>query len=248
LNQPQKTVLIVGGTSDIGRAAALRYAEHGWRVILSARDTPAADRNAADIATRTGAPITVHSLDILQTAGFSSFIDGLAALPDTIICVVGAMGEQRRAETEASHAAEIMRTNYEGPALLLGMFAQRFESRGTGTIVGVSSVAGERGRGSNYVYGSAKAGLTAFLSGLRNRLTNAGIHVVTVKPGFVRTRMTAGLQLPAALTAAPRQVADAMYRAAELSKRDVIYVLPLWRLIMLAIRGVPEAAFKRMRL
>jgi NAD(P)-dependent dehydrogenase (short-subunit alcohol dehydrogenase family) len=248
LNQAQKTVLVVGGSSDIGRAIALRYAEQGWQVALSARSVAAGERNAADIAARTGTRVAVHRLDVFETEAFPAFIDGLAGLPDTIVCVVGELGDQRRAETDIAYAAQIMRANYEGPALLIGLFAERFQSRGSGTIVGVSSVAGERGRGSNYVYGSAKAGLTAFLSGLRNRLSRTGIHVLTVKPGYVRTRMTADLQLPAVLTADPRQVGDAIYRAAEVTKRDVIFVLPIWRFVMLVVCSVPERIFKNLRL
>ena len=140
-----------------------------------------------------------------------------------------------------------MRTNYVGPALLMGALAERFEQRGSGVLVGVSSVAGERGRASNYVYGSAKAGLTAFLSGLRNRLAHSGVHVVTVKPGFVRTRMTDGMDLPAWLTAKPQEVAKAVVQAIR-RRRDVIYVYRLWRLLMLIIRAIPEPMFKRLRL
>src|SRR4051794_12389565 len=100
----------------------------------------------------------------------------------------------------------LLRANFEGPALLLGLFAERFLARGSGVLIGVSSVAGDRGRGSNYAYGAAMAGFTAFLSGLRNRLAPSGVKVLTVKPGFVRTRMTAGLKLPPLLTAEPEEV------------------------------------------
>ena len=140
-----------------------------------------------------------------------------------------------------------MRANYLGPALLLGALAERFEQRGAGVIVGISSVAGERGRASNYVYGSAKAGLSAFLSGLRSRLAPANVHVVTVKPGFVHTRMTAGLKLPAPLTASPMEVADRVVEAIR-NHRDVIYVRRVWSPIMLAIRAIPERVFKRLKL
>ena len=138
-----------------------------------------------------------------------------------------------------------MRTNYLGPALLMGALAERFERRGSGVLVGVSSVAGERGRAANYVYGSAKAGFTAFLSGLRNRLATPGVHVVTVKPGYVRTRMTAGRELPEPLTARPDEVAAATVNAIR-RRRHVIYVRPVWRLIMLLVRALPEPIFKRL--
>jgi hypothetical protein len=141
-----------------------------------------------------------------------------------------------------------MRTNFEGPALLLGLLAERFAARGSGTIVGVSSVAGDRGRASNYLYGAAKAGFTAFLSGLRNRLAPVGIRVVTIKPGFVRTQMTAGMKLPPLLTAEPDEVGRAIFKAAEKGGGDVVYVRPIWRIVMLVIGLIPERVFKRLRL
>jgi len=243
-----RTLLLVGGTSDIGRATALCYAQAGWRVLLAARREDDAKRNADDIAVRTGAEVTVHRLDILETSRFQTFVDGLPQLPDTVVCVVGELGDQQRGQTDLSHATQILRTNFEGPALLLGVFAERFLERGSGTIVGVSSVAGDRGRGSNYLYGAAKAGFTAFLSGLRNRLAPAGLRVVTVKPGFVRTQMTAGMKLPPVLTAEAEEVGRRIFTAAENRKSDVIYVRPVWRPVMMIIDSIPERIFKRLRL
>ena len=246
--QAAKTLLLVGGTSDMGRATALRYAEAGWRVLLAARNADAARRNAEDAVARTGAEVSVHALDVLDTARFAAFIDGLPALPDTVVCVVGELGDQARAEKDLEHAAMVLRTNFEGPALLLGLFAERFLARGSGTLVGVSSVAGDRGRASNYVYGAGKAGFTAFLSGLRNRLAPAAIRVITVKPGFVRTRMTAAIKLPPLLTAEPQEVGEAIFRAAETGRGDVIYVRGIWRVVMTIISLIPERLFKRLRL
>jgi hypothetical protein len=113
-------------------------------------------------------------------------------------------------------------------------------------IVGISSVAGDRGRGSNYVYGAAKAGFTAFLSGLRNRLSPLGVRVVTVKPGFVRTRMTEGMKLPPVLTAEADEVGRAIFKAER--GGDVLYVRPVWRGVMAIIRAIPEPVFKRLKL
>ena len=242
-----KTLLLVGGTSDIGRATALCYAQAGWRVLLAARNEDEARRNAEDIAARAGAEVTTHRLDILEGDRFGSFLDGLPQLPDTAVCVVGELGDQARGQSDPAHATLLIRTNFEGPALFLGALAERFLARGSGTIVGVSSVAGDRGRGSNYVYGAAKAGFTAFLSGLRNRLAPKGLRVVTVKPGFVRTRMTAGMKLPPVVTAEAEEVGRAIFAAAQRGG-DVIYVRRIWRPIMMMIGGIPERVFKRMRL
>ena len=247
MNQTGKTVLVVGGTSDIGRATALHYAQGGWQVWLAARDAEGARRNAQDIATRTGSSVEVQVLDVLDSERLTAFVDGLPALPDTVVSVVGELGDQTRAQSDLEHARTVLRTNFEGPALLLGLFAERFAARGSGTIVGISSVAGDRGRGSNYVYGAAKAGFTAFLSGLRNRLASAGVRVITVKPGFVRTRMTQGMKLPPLLTAEPDEVGRAIFAAGE-KRGDVIYVRPVWRGVMGVIGIIPETVFKRLRL
>ncbi|AHF87481.1 short-chain dehydrogenase (plasmid) [Rhizobium leguminosarum bv. trifolii WSM1689] len=244
-----KTLLLIGATSDIGRATALAYAGEGWDVHLVGRRRELVQREADDIVTRTGAAVVVHELDILDTGRFEEFLNTVSPLPDTAICVVGELGEQARAERELEHAAMVMRTNFEGPALMLGLLASRFAARGSGTIVGISSVAGDRGRGSNYVYGAAKAGLTAFLSGLRNRLSTAGVRVLTIKPGFVRTRMTDGMKLPPMLTAEPAEVAHRIFAVADGSKGgDVVYVRRIWYPLMTIIRGIPEPIFKRLRL
>jgi decaprenylphospho-beta-D-erythro-pentofuranosid-2-ulose 2-reductase len=242
-----KSLLLLGGTSDIGRAAALRFARAGFRVMLASRNEEEGRRNADDIAARTGVTVTPYRLDILETERFGSFLDGLPTLPDVAVCVVGELGDQVRAQSDPAHAAMVLRTNFEGPALLLGLLAERFLARGSGTIVGVSSVAGDRGRGSNYVYGAAKAGFTAFLSGLRNRLAPEGVRVVTVIPGFVRTRMTAGMRLPPVVTAEADEVGRAILAASQRGG-DVIYVRRIWRPIMTVIGHIPERVFKRLRL
>jgi NAD(P)-dependent dehydrogenase (short-subunit alcohol dehydrogenase family) len=214
---------------------------------MTARNEAEGKRSADDVAARASAAVMLYALDILDTSQHAALLDQLPGLPDTVVCVVGELGDQGRAETDAQHAASVIRTNFEGPALLLGLFAERFSARGSGTIVGVSSVAGDRGRASNYVYGAAKAGFTAFLAGLRNRLAKKGVRVVTVKPGFVRTRMTANMKLPPLLTAEPSEVAVAIF-SAERQPRDIIYTRRIWRPIMAVIRSIPEPLFKRMRL
>jgi short-subunit dehydrogenase len=241
---PGQALLVLGGTSDIGRATALAFAEQGWIVQLAGRDEEALTREADDIRVRTGVAVSVHQFDALDSTSFASFVASLPRLPDTVVCVVGLLGEQARAESDLEHATAIMRSNYEGPALILGLLANRFLERGHGTIVGVSSVAGDRGRASNYMYGSAKAGFTAFLSGLRNRLATRGVHVLTVKPGFVRTRMTRGMKLPGMLTASP-DVVGGQILAAATKRKDVVYIFPVWRLIMAVIRALPEPVFKK---
>jgi short-subunit dehydrogenase len=247
MTAPDKTLLVLGGTSDIGRATAIQFAEHGWTVQLAGRDEEALRREADDIAVRTGAKASTHLFDALDTGAFAAFVDGLPVLPDTVLCVVGLLGDQHRAESDLDHATLIIRSNYEAPLLILGVLADRFVARGSGTIIGVSSVAGDRGRASNYVYGSAKAGFTAFLSGLRNRLADRGVHVITVKPGFVRTRMTQGLTLPAPLVADPKALGERIRQAA-VARRNIIHSQAVWWPVMAIIRAIPETIFKRLSL
>ena len=239
--------LIIGATSDIGRAIAHELANDGYAMQLAGRDPARLEREAQDIRVRTGAVVTLHCVDALSDDGGVSLLDALDPLPEVAVCVVGLLGDQAESQRDVVAAERVMRTNYIGPALLMGALAERFEQRGSGVLVGVSSVAGERGRAANYVYGSAKAGFTAFLSGLRSRLSTSGVHVVTVKPGFVCTRMTDGMDLPAQLTATPEEVAAAVVRAIR-RRRDVVYVRRVWSPIMLFIRTVPERVFKRLRL
>lgn len=240
-------VLILGATSDIGLAVAHTFAALGHPVQLAARRPEALADARDDIALRHGVPVTLHAFDVLASDGHDAFLDTLPALPDIAVCAVGLMGEQVENERDMAAAARVMRSNYEGPASILGLLANRFEARGDGALVGISSVAGLRGRATNYVYGSAKAGFTAFLSGLRNRLARRNVHVLTVLPGFVDTRMTEGMDLPARLTAQPEEVAEAI--AAALKKgRNVIYVRRIWWLVMAIITRIPELVFKKMRL
>ena len=238
--------MVIGATSDIGRAIARRLVEDGFQLQLAARDAAQLDREARDLQVRGGRVLSRQRCDLLAGPEAESWLDALDPLPDLAVCAVGLLGDQAQCQREAAAAEQVMRTNYLGPALLLGALAERFERRGSGVLVGISSVAGDRGRAGNYVYGSAKAGLTAFLSGLRGRLARRGVRVLTVKPGFVHTRMTDGMDLPASLTAAPEEVAEAVAKAIR-RRRDLIYARPVWRFIMLILRVIPEPLFKRMR-
>lgn len=232
-------VLILGAGSDIARALARAYAEAGHPVHLAARSLQRLEPDVQDLRLRHHGIVTAHDWDALDPAGFGLVWRRLQPPPRIVICAVGLL----------SHASPelVMRTNYIGPALALEQAAEHLAAKGGGVVVGISSVAGDRGRASNYVYGSAKAGLTAFLSGLRARMLRRGVRVITVKPGFVDTAMTKGMALPKALTAQPEEAAAAILRGIRLN-RDVIYVRPIWRLIMLGIRSIPEPFFKRLRL
>jgi short-subunit dehydrogenase len=238
---------VLGGRSDIGLAIAHRLAGQGHPILLAARAPDRLADDAADLTLRHGVAVTLLDWDALDPDATLAMVAGLDPLPGIAVCAVGLLGDQALAQTDAAEAARVIRTNFEGPALAMGALANRFEARGSGVLVGISSVAGERGRADNYVYGAAKAGFTTFLSGLRNRLARRGVRVVTVLPGFVQTRMVEGRALPPRLTATPQEVAAAVDRAIA-GRRDVVYVKPVWRLVMLVIRLIPEPLFKRMKL
>ncbi len=243
----KEIVLVLGATSDIARASAHRFAADGHPLILAARNAGRLEKDAEDIRIRYQVDVSTQGLDILQPDQFEAFVSGLAPLPDIVICAVGVLGSQAEDERNAGAAIDVIRTNFEGPAILLGLLANAFEDRGSGTIIGISSVAGDRGRATNYIYGSAKAGFSAFLSGLRNRLAGKGIQVVTIKPGFVNTKMIEGMDTPKPLTAEPAQAGEAIYKAWQ-KKRDVAYIKPIWWLVMTIICSIPERLFKRLKL
>ena len=165
----------MGATGDIGRAIARRLGRDGWELQLAARDPAQLEAEAQDLRLR-GISVSAHECDVLKDGGVS-LIDALPTTPDVAVCTVGALGDQPDAERDSRAAERVMRTNYLGPALLMGALANRFEERGHGTLIGISSIAGERGRRSNYAYGSAKSGFTSFLSGLRSRLWRSGVQV-----------------------------------------------------------------------
>ncbi len=240
-------VLLLGAGSDMARATARAFAAEGHPIQLAARHPERLTEDRADLETRYGVPVSLHAFDALDTAAHAAFLSRLPELPQVAVCAVGYMGDQAESVADPGKAALVLRSNFEGPASILAHLANAMAARGSGVIVGISSVAGERGRQSNYVYGSAKAGFTAFLDGMRHRLAPTGVHVVTVKPGFVATAMTEGLDLPEKLTAQPDEVAAAI-RTAVARRRNTVWVRPVWRWIMAIIRAVPEPVFKRTKL
>jgi short-subunit dehydrogenase len=237
-------VLIVGSRSDIGREVARAYAREGYDLYLASRDAADNQDFANDLQIRFDNQAECIELDILDYEMHQRCYETLTIKPVGVITVVGYLGDQVAAQSDFSEARKIIDTNYTGIVSFLNVVADDFERRGSGFIVGVTSVAGDRGRKSNYVYGSSKAALSTYLSGLRNRLSGANVQVLTVKPGFVNTKMTAGIDLPRALTVQPNDVAMAILNAQK-RNRNVIYVHWIWRWIMLVIRGIPEFIFKK---
>jgi decaprenylphospho-beta-D-erythro-pentofuranosid-2-ulose 2-reductase len=241
------TVLILGAGSDIAVAIARKFAAAGYDIQLAARNPDKLTPLQSDLSIRSSVSATTHAFDAEAPDTHSAFFDSLPVKPDMTICVFGYLGNQQLAETEWKECQRIIMVNYTGAVSILNLAAEYYAKQGKGTIVGISSVAGERGRMSNYFYGSAKAGFTAYLSGLRNRLYHQGVHVLSVQPGFVYTRMTEGMPLPKPLTATPEAVAQTVYKAT-LAKKNEIFVKGWWKWIMLIIRNIPEPIFKKMKL
>lgn len=242
-----QTVLILGATSDIGLAIAHKFAEHGFGIQLAGRNTDQLEPAKSDIEIRYAVPASVHHFDATTTSAHQSFFDQLEIKPDITICVFGYMTDNTAALENRLLAEKTIATNYTGAVSILNIVAGYYMTQKKGVIAGISSVAGERGRQSNFIYGSAKAGFTAYLSGLRNLLWHHQVHVLTVLPGFVYTKMTADLKLPALLTATPDQVATAVFKAIS-KKKNILYVKWFWKWIMLIIRFIPEPMFKKRKL
>ena len=240
-------VLLVGARSDIGRALAHEYLKNGYDLYLAARNAASMSNDLQDYRIRYQGEVHELELDVLDYDSHPEAYGRLSPKPIGVICVAGYLGDQQKAQIDFVEARKIIDTNYTGLVSLLNIIANDFERRKVGFIVAISSVAGDRGRQSNYIYGSAKAAFSAYLSGLRNRLAKAGVPVLTVKPGFVRTRMTEGLNLPESLTVLPKKVARDIFRAQQ-KKRDVIYTKGVWYVIMIIIRHIPECIFKKMNL
>ena len=243
----EENVLILGATSDMALAIARQLAIEGYSITLAGRSIERLSAIEGDIRVRHKVIVNSVFFDALDFASHEQFYNALAERPDIVICVFGLLGDQHLAQDDWKHCQDIINSNYTGAVSILNVVANDFERRKKGVIVGISSVAGERGRQSNYIYGSAKAGFTEYLSGLRNRLYRHGVHVVTVKPGFVRTKMIENISTPGPLTASPKQVAKKTSDAIR-KKKNTIYVLSIWSLIMLVIKMIPESIFKRLKL
>lgn len=246
-----KQVLILGATSAIAQATARRLAASGAGLFLVARDPARLDILADDLRVRGAGDVSVLTANLLDQHGHAAILaaawDAMPAL-DTVLIAHGVLPDQAECQGSAEATLAALDSNFLSVVSLLTLLAGEFEHRGSGVLAVISSVAGDRGRQSNYVYGAAKGGLSLFLQGLRNRLHKSGVHVLTVKPGFVKTPMTAHLEgREGPLWATPDTIAAGILRAIE-KRRDVVYLPGFWRFIMWVICSIPERLFKRLSL
>jgi short-subunit dehydrogenase len=242
-----QNILIIGATSGIAEAVARLYAEQGAALFLVARNDEKLQVIAADLVARGATRVQSFVMDANDSNLIPQMVDTAWKAFDAFdvaLVAQGTLPDQARAETDITYALTEFRTNAESVIACLVGLASRFETQGKGVIAVIGSVAGDRGRPSNYLYGAAKAAVDTYASGLRARLFKRGVHVLTIKPGFVATSMTADLDLPARLTATPEKVARDI-ESAITKHTNILYTPSFWALIMLIIRWIPEVAFKR---
>lgn len=246
---PMKKILIIGATSAIATETARCFAADGDRLFLIARDAERLDDLAEDLRARGADRVDVSAADLLDFGRHTSLIDqaweSLEGIDEALIAH-GSLSDQDLCEADYAATEKEIQTNFTSVVSLLTPLANRMADRGRGTLAVISSVAGNRGRQSNYIYGAAKAGLSCFLQGLRNRLYHEGVSVCTILPGFVDTPMTADLP-KGPLFASAESVGKGIYQAMK-KKKNIVYLPCFWRGIMLIIGSIPEAFFKRLKL
>lgn len=245
-----KRYLVLGATSGIAEATCRIWAAEGANLFLVGRSAEKLNAVATDLRVRGAAYVdtAVTDLDdVSQHAGLMAHaITSLGGL-DVAYLAFGILGDQPQAELDANHAGQILHTNLSAPISMLTWLANYCVKQGRGTLAVLSSVAGDRGRKSNYVYGASKAGLTAFVDGLRNRVDREGVAVLTIKPGPVKTAMTASMKGNEKF-ADPVKVAKTIANAIAKGKGGVLYVPGIWWPIMTVIKAIPDSVFKKLNL
>lgn len=244
-----QNILIIGATSAIAESCARRYARLGARLFLAGRDPIRLQAMADDLRVRGATHVEIATCDVDSDTEQESAIAQAFALMervDVVLIAHGTLPDQQRCKQDTAYALAQFHTNATATIALLTRLAQRLRIQGTGTLAAIGSVAGDRGRASNALYGSAKAAVDAYLSGLRQSLHGDGVNVLTIKPGFVDTPMTTAFT-KGALWAKPDAVAAGIVRAIA-ARRSVVYLPWFWRPIMLVIRHIPEFVFRRISL
>lgn len=241
-------MIVLGSNSEVAQAFVEKILSEGKRyemLYLLTSDAESTKRFAQHIEVKYLHQSKVMELDLMNSV---DFLELESVDSDLLFCATGYLGMSvEDGLYNLKNTEKIISINYSKLVPVLNFFAKKMEERRNGTMIVLSSVAGDRGRQSNFIYGSAKAGLTAYLGGLRNYLFDKKVHVITVKPGFMDTKMTEGMPLNPKLTASPKQAANCIYKGYKRQKNE-IYVLPIWWAIMLIIRNIPEFIFKKLKL
>lgn len=241
-------LLILGANSDVGQELAKIFAQNEHASIyMGSRELGLLEKSCTDIKIRYKVDAEYFSFDATDYDSHVAFYEKLDPKPDGIVLAFGYLGDQQLAQQDFYEARKIIETNFLGAVSILEIIAADFARRNHGFIIALSSVAGERGRQSNYIYGAAKGALTIYLSGLRNRLYKKNVRVISILPGMIRTKMTEHLDLPDKLLAEPEEIAQDIYKGFKKGK-DIIYAKWYWKWIMAVIKLIPEKVFKMMRL
>ncbi len=243
-----RKVVVLGATSGIALEVQRQLARQGCELLLVSRSAQRLAELQGDLAVRGARQVFTYAADLACVQQHAAIFDfARRTLPnfDTVLLAYGSMHEQKDSEASVDVLLEELQVNFVSATAILTLFAADLERRHTGCLAAITSVAGDRGRRSNYVYGSAKGALSLFLQGLRSRLYSAGVRVITIKPGPVQTPMTDHLPKTARF-ADPEQVARDIVRALERRSPDVLYTPKIWRYIMTAVQQIPETIFKRM--
>lgn len=245
-----RKILIIGATSAIAEATARRFASRGDALFLIGRNEPHLQAMITDLKLRGATHASSATLDVTDFAAHAVVIERaeseLGGI-DAVLIAHGTLSDQALCQTSVDTLRREFDINAISTLALLTLLANKFEAQRHGTLAVISSVAGDRGRQSNYVYGSAKAAVSVFLGGLRQRMAKANVQVLTIKPGFVDTPMTAAIKNKGALWARPDRIAAGIVHAVD-RRRSVVYLPWFWELIMLVIKHVPEPIFKRLKL
>lgn len=245
-----KRIVIVGATSAIASACARLWAKQGSEFYLVGRNEDKLHQTGSDLLGRGAKSVHYHTMDVTDYSLHAPLLDeavGKLNQIDIFLIAHGTLPDQEECESNIGIALAEFSTNATSVISLLSHFSNHFEKQRCGTIAVISSVAGDRGRQSNYLYGTAKSAVSTFCQGLRVRMFKVGVHVIDIKPGFVDTPMTQGLPLPAALVAKPETVAEIIIRGIE-RRKAVVYAPSFWRVIMMIIKCIPDFAFKRLSL
>ncbi len=244
-----KKVLIIGATSSIAEHCARIWATRGDELYLVGRNEAHLQTIATDLEVRGASSVSMNCFnlnDMDRHVELLDVVENAMGSVDVVLIAHGTLSNQKSCEQSIEETLSEIQTNALSTVSLLTLIANQFEVKRNGTICVISSVAGDRGRASNYIYGSAKAMVTAFTSGLRQRLRKSNVAVVTIKPGFVDTPMTSEFK-KGFLWATPSAVADKIVKAID-KKKTEIYVPAFWWLIMASIKNIPNVIFSRLKL
>lgn len=234
-----KNVLILGANSDVGICLLDTLYINKCNLFLASRNLDKLKKVTLNKNFDLNRFKFIH-LDVLSEISISSLIDSNIQIPDIIICCIGYLND------DDSNLSKILRTNFEGPAMIINKYIEKFLLRGFGTIVGVSSIAGERGRAKNYLYSSAKSGFTSFLSGLRSKYSQNNINIITIIPGYIETKMTKGLKLNKFITASPEHVANKILNAI-IKNKKIEYISFFWFFISIVLKNLPDFILRKIK-